>query len=169
VNIEKHLDLIRKIVWSYTKKNPGLSFDDLFSEACIACLEAQDKYDPTKSAATTFIWYVVHNRLNSVLRANARVVYQENIEEIIDEEDEAADVEEQMIARQEWEEFMASLSENARSICATVLNEQNIYLPTDKPRACKSELTKMLRARNWSWGQIWSGYREIKLALSEMR
>ncbi len=38
--IEKNLGIIRKIVWSYVHNNPGLEFDDLFAEACLAYLEA---------------------------------------------------------------------------------------------------------------------------------
>lgn len=55
--------LIYSIAWGFTNGNPQL-FEELHSEATLAYLEAEQKYDPTKGVLfTTYIWQCMRNRL----------------------------------------------------------------------------------------------------------
>lgn len=166
MNIENHLDLIRKIVWSYVSNYPGLEFEDLFSEACLACLEKKDKYDPSRGKETTFIWYSVHNHIRNLLgkepiRKELPITYTPT--------DPETDPEQEIIAKEEWAEFMSSLSEEAKVICSIIFEERDVYLPIDTPKKCRTQITKALKERGWSMNRVWAGYREIKLTLRQVR
>lgn len=71
--IEKDLNLIRKIVWSYTKTMPGLEFDDLFSEACIVYIAAEKRYDPSRGKKSTFMWHAIKNSLNLLIGKESKI------------------------------------------------------------------------------------------------
>ncbi len=166
MNIENHLDLIRKIVRSYVSNYPGLEFEDLFSEACLACLEKKDKYDPSRGKETTFIWYSVHNHIRNLL---GRAALHKELPITYTPVDTELDPERMFIAEEEWSELFASLSEEAKVICSIIFEEKDIYLPIDTPKKCRTQITKALRERDWSMNRIWAGYREIKGALAASR
>jgi RNA polymerase sigma factor (sigma-70 family) len=64
--MEKYLNLIRRITWSF-HKTTGLNWDDLFSEAVEGYYNAMDHYDPTKAGITTFVTiYVTNHMLNYI-------------------------------------------------------------------------------------------------------
>jgi len=165
--LEQHLDLIRKIVWSYVKKHPGLEFDDLFSEVCIVCLEAErDFLDEEISNASTFFWKVADNHLKTLLnRACKSKSTPWDFTESEPTNDYNPSVEEEFIARENWQEIFSSLSPEAKRICKIIFEETKLYLPTDKPRKCRGIIAKALKSRNWSGPAIWRGFREIKQAL----
>ncbi len=163
LNIENHLDLIRKITWSYVKGNPGLEFDDLFSEACLACLEARDKFNPERGKESTFIWAVVKNALINLCTSPAGIVdkrYTSCINKM------CTSPEEQLVVKEEWRSILSSLSPKSRQVCSLVLNRTSPYLPTDKPKTCRGIIIKELRKRGWAWPEIWKSFREIKQVLS---
>ena len=167
LNIEEHLNLIRKIVWSFVKGNPGLEFDDLFSEACLACLEAKHKFNPEKGKGSTFIWRVVNNRILNIIGREG-----EKNEFFLEEEGPSClqsfwpSPEEQLIAKEEWLGILNTLSPKAKEICSLVLDRTSPYLPTDKPKTCRGAIIRELRKQGWVWPDIWRGFREIKHVLS---
>jgi RNA polymerase sigma factor (sigma-70 family) len=168
LSIENHLDLIRKIVWGYVKSNPGLEFDDMFSEVCLACIEARHLYDPEKGCESTFIWYIAKNTMNNIcqhLKYRKEVACTSEFENSTVIENRMSP-EEQLIAKEEWQAILNALSTASKEICSLVLDGPSPYLPTDKPKTCRSIIIKELRERGWSWPSIWSSFREIKEILS---
>jgi RNA polymerase sigma factor (sigma-70 family) len=163
LNIENHLDLIRKIAWSYVKGNPGLEFDDLFSEACLACLEAKDTFNPERGKESTFIWAVVKNALINLCASPTEIV-DKRWTSCIDKMYPSP--EEQLIAEEEWGYILNTLSPKSKQICSLVLDRTSPYLPTDKPKTCRGIIIKELRKRGWAWPEIWKSFREIKQVLS---
>ncbi len=164
-----HLDLIRKVVWRYVKTNPGLEYEDLFSEACIAYLEGIDKFDPRKGKASTFVWTIVSNRLNALVRKEYSRMSEEQLSEDMEAGeylDPGATPEQSFIAHERWMAFVEQLSPEARVICDMVVNEHEIYLPTHQPKKCRGILLQTLRDRKWTWNQIWDTFREVKDALA---
>lgn len=160
LNIENHLDLIRKIAWSYVKGNPGLEFDDLFSEACLACVEYQNKYDPKRGCESSFIWQVIHGRLSNIIGEQKKVYPYDEI--FLN----GNSPEEQLIAEEEWIGILNTLSPKSKQVCSLVLNRTSPYLPTDKPKTCRGIIIKELRKQGWAWPEIWKSFREIKQVLS---
>lgn len=164
--LEENLDLIRKIVWGFIKGNPGLEFDDLFSEACLICLEAEHKYDPEKGKESTFIYHVVNNQMRTLLKKEA-IKFSELQNQWLEEEINLdLNPEQQIIIQEEWQEVYNSLSPKSKEICQLVLNDPDIETLIDTPKLYRGQLARRLKADNWSWNNIWGSFAEIKQALS---
>lgn len=161
LNIENHLDLIRKIAWSYVRTHPELEFDDLFSEACLACLEARDKFNPERGKESTFIWAVVKNALIDLCTSPTEIV-DKRCTSCIDKM--CTSPEEQLIAEEEWIGILNTLSPKSKQVCSIVLNITS--LPVDRPKTSRGIIIKELRKQGWIWPDIWRSFKEIKQALS---
>ena len=82
---QMELNIVRKVVWSYAL-SAGLDPDELCSEAYLAYLEAAPSYDPARGKKSTFIWNVVRNHINSLLKVKKEVpVDREAIDMLIEE------------------------------------------------------------------------------------
>ena len=166
-NEQMELNIVRKVVWSYVRST-GLDFDDfdeLCSEAYLAYLEAAPSYDPARGKKSTFIWNVVRNHINNLLKAKKEIpVDKEAIDILIGDRDEL-DPEQVVLAEESWRELFESLSPDAKMICLLVLNHGEVYLNTDKPRQARGIIARELKARGWSENKIWATFREIKQTL----
>ena len=60
-------NMARKLAWSFARTN-GDSFDDLYSEARVALLEAAPMHDPSRGAWSTFANRAISNRLCDAVR-----------------------------------------------------------------------------------------------------
>ena len=167
--LERNLDLIRKIVWSYVKGNVGLEFDDLFSSACLACLEVSNRYDPSKGKESTFVYRVVHNAIRTIIGKDSiqssKEYHPESIEIAYDKTPEN-----QIIAEETWQETLQAMSPKAHFIYDLVIDYNEVYMPTDKPKICRGIIIDELRERGWKWNDIWETFSEIKniLAISSL-
>ena len=161
---QMELNIVRKVVWSYTRST-GLDFDELCSEAYIAYLETAPSYDPSKGKKTTFIWNVVRNHINSLLKAKKEALVDEEAIDMLVEERDELDPEQVVLAEENWRELFESLSPDAKMICLLVVNDGEVYLDTDKPRESRGIIARELKARGWSENKIWATFREIKQVL----
>ena len=164
---QMELNIVRKVVWSYAR-SIGMDFDDfdeLCSEAYLAYLEAAPSYDPARGKKSTFIWNVVRNHINSLLKVKKEVpVDKEAIDMLIEERDEF-DPEQVVLAEESWRELFESLSPDAKMIFFLLLNSNEVYVNTDKPREARGIIARELKARGWSENKIWATFREIKQTL----
>ncbi len=166
-NEQMELNIVRKVVWSYARST-GLDFDELCSEAYLAYLEAAPSYDPARGKKSTFIWNVVRNHINSLLKAKKEIpVDKEAIDILIEERDEL-NPEQVVLAEESWRELFESLSPDAKMICL-LMNSGEVYLNTDKPREARGIIARELKARGWSESKIWATFREIKQTLKMRR
>lgn len=160
---QMELNIVRKVVWSYTRST-GWDFDELCSEAYLAYLEVAPSYDPAKGKKSTFIWNVVRNHINSLLKVKKEVpVDKEAIDALIEEREEL-DPEQVVLAEESWRELFESLSPEAKMIFF-LLNSNEVYINTDKPREARGIIARELKARGWSENKIWATFREIKQLL----
>ena len=160
---QMELNIVRKVVWSYTRST-DMDFDELCSEAYLAYLEAAPSYDPSRGKKTTFIWNVVRNHINDLLKMKKEVpVDKEAIDMLIEERDEL-DPEQVVLAEESWRELFESLSPDAKMIFF-LLNSNEGYINTDKPREARGIIARELKARGWSENKIWATFREIKQTL----
>ena len=162
-NEQMELNIVRKVVWSYARST-GLDFDELCSEAYLAYLEAARSYDPARGKKSTFIWNVVRNHINSLLKAKKEIPIDKEAMETLLEGREELDPERLIIAEEGWEELFNSLSPEAKMICLLV-NNGGVYLNTDKPREARGIIARELKARGWVENKIWATFREIKQTL----
>ena len=160
---QMELNIVRKVVWSYARST-GLDFDELCSEAYLAYLEAAPSYDPARGKKSTFIWNVVRNHINSLLKAKKEIPIDKEAMETLLEEREELDPERLIIAKECWEELFNSLSPEAKMIYLLVSNGE-VYLNTDKPREARGIIARELKARGWSENKIWATFRELKQTL----
>jgi len=162
-NEQMELNIVRKVVWSYTRST-GMDFDELCSEAYLAYLEAAPSYDPAKGKKSTFIWNVVRNHINSLLKDKKEIpVDKEDLDMLIEERDEL-DPEQVVLAEESWRELFESLSLDAKMIFF-LINSCEVYINTDKPRKARGIIARELKARGWSENKIWATFREIKQVL----
>jgi DNA-directed RNA polymerase specialized sigma subunit len=67
---KEHLNLIRKIAWSFYSST-GIEWQELFSEASLQYCEALKSYDPEKGRITTHLWNCIKSGLiNFVKKEN---------------------------------------------------------------------------------------------------
>ena len=164
---QMELNIVRKVVWSYARST-GLDFDELCSEAYLAYLEAAPSYNPARGKKSTFIWNVVRNHINSLLKAKKEIpVDKEDIDMLIEERDEL-DPERVVLAEESWRELFESLSPDAK-IIFFLLNSNEVYINTDKPREARGIIARELKNRGWSENKIWATFRELKQTLKMTR
>jgi len=162
-NEQMELNIVRKVVWSYTRST-GLDFDELCSEAYLAYLEAAPFYDPARGKKSTFIWNVVRNHINDLLKAKREVPVDKEAIDMLIEEKEEPDPEQIVLAEESWRELFESLSPDAKMIFS-LLNSSEVYINTDKPREARGIIARELKARGWPENKIWATFREIKQVL----
>ena len=163
---QMELNIVRKVVWSYTR-SAGLDFEDfdeLCSEAYLAYLEAAPSYDPARGKKSTFIWNVVRNHINNLLKVKKEIPVDKEAMETLLEGHEEFDPERIIIAEEAWEELFESFSPEAKMICFLVSNGE-VYVNTDKPREARGIIARELKARGWPENKIWATFREIKQVL----
>ncbi len=165
---EEEINTIRKIVWSYSRST-GLEFDDLYSEACLAYLEAAAAYNPERGKKSTFIWTVVQNHIRIMLKKRKREVPVDvEVIETLLEGREELDPEKIVCSEECWKELLGSFSPEAQTICKLVTSTECEF-DAEKPREARGKIAKELRRRGWSHGKIWAAFREIKLKLKNRR
>ena len=100
---DEQLNIVRKVVWSYARST-GLDFDELCSEAYLAYLEAAPSYDPARGKKSTFIWRVVQNHINNLLKKNTKEIAtdKEAMETLLEGREELGP-EQIIIAEECWE------------------------------------------------------------------
>ena len=160
---QMELNIVRKVVWSYTRST-GLDFDELCSEAYLAYLEAAPSYEPSRGKKTTFIWNVVRNHINDLLKVKKEVTVDKGAMETLLKGHKELDPERLIIAEECWEELFNSLSPEAKMICLLV-NNGEVYVNTDKPREARGIIARELKSRGWGENKIWATFREIKQTL----
>jgi len=166
MNTDEVLLLLRKIAWNFVQRCPGLEFDDMFSEACVAYLHCVHRYDPSRGNMSTFLWHSVTNHLNTLLSKSS--FYMENSSELPESiQDPNTGPEEAVLARERWTEWWNMLTPEARVIVELTFSKAD-SAPTDKPKLFRGVLVKALRSRGWSWTRIWKGLREVKLAVARL-
>lgn len=164
--MQNELNLIRKIVWSYVRGNPGLEYEEVFSEACLAYLEALPRYKADKGTKSTFTWHVVHSHLNNLLKREGRYKKNEMPTYITPEAKiHSPSPEHLLCAKEHWEELLESLSPEGKVLCEIALYG-DVYLPISTPRKSRGILAKELAKRGWKGQKIWGAFRELKEALS---
>lgn len=161
LEIESNLNLIRKIVWGFVKNNPnGLEFDDLFSEACLACLEAAAQYDPDRGQESTYIYRVVCNGLHTFL--NQRTLICIELTEVL--LTDSPGPEDAYLIEEHWQEIMTGLSPEAHAVLQLVMDGSML---TDRtPKQQRGQIVVYLRKHGWPWSRIWGAFREIRVALA---
>jgi len=170
-----YLDWARKIAWSF-HETTGIDFEDLFSEACIAYYQALERYDPKRGKITTYLWYCINNKIINYLREEKK--YHQYIllfntiqcffedDEMIDEDQTLSILETEIskVEHIEGNKFFETLSRDAQEIVRIIVQtpEQFLYLT---PSETTHKIADTLLSQGWRWKRIWTGIRDLKLAV----
>jgi len=176
--LEKDLNLVRKIVWSYVRTLPpslyNMEFEDLFSEACLAYLKAQAAYNPKRGRKSTFMYTVIRNHLNDYIAAQKRIAAgelstdKEMMALLLDTDPyKQLSPEDMYLAKEKLANVLSTLSEDARFICSLLLRPpKDLSLP-NTPRKCRGEITQYLhKKKKWPRERIRKAFKEIKQAIA---
>ena len=177
--IEKNLNLIRNIAWSYHKTNPAIEFDDLFSEGCIAYLEAEKNFNPNYGTKkTSYIWMCMQSHLNNITKRENKInqwispvifeeIFQGSIYSLEDTPSSTSyQPEKCLMAKEAYASLFNTLSPMAQELIESIQNGLGGYLPIDTPKLCRGAIKDALRKQGWSWANIWDTFREIKMTLA---
>lgn len=167
------LPLLRKITWTFLRSHPEFEFDELFSEACCAYVDALPHYDPSRGRKSTFLWTVVTRHLQQTALVAQR---QAAAESLLEDDDPLfltlaspePSPEQALLATERWEEFLQALSPFAQAVVHAALTTSPAPLPVDTPRVCRGEIVARLREEGMAWKAIWQGIREVKAAVAAL-
>lgn len=180
-------NMARKLAWTFAFSN-GESFDDLYSEAQVALLEAAPKYDPTRASWSTFAHRAISNRLCDAVRKwrtgsgcvpKGYNVLLKPIEVELDDKD-GFDIEHNVHWTErphpepypyhivELKSSLSILSAEAKDVLRIVLQAPGELMAMgqrETPTRLRQGLKRSLRDRGWTEKQIRKAFEEIKKAL----
>lgn len=151
--MQKDLNLIRKIAWSYVHTT-GLEFEELFSVAALGYTKALNSFNPNKSCFSTWAWTNMSHELNDFLSKEPK-------DDLINKESINPEQE------YSFKESIQSLSQEAQQVCKMVFESPAEYI-SHAPKLSRGKIKDELRSEGWSWSQIWRSFKEIKSTLNEM-
>ena len=153
--MEKHINLIRKIAWSF-HKTTRIDWDDLFSEAVECYFKGLEVYDPKKSAITTFMYqYITNGLINYVNKYKA-----------INEPLSSIDAEEfYYIPTHDPTPFWEYLSDDAQKIAKLIWKYSQHFVCLDSDQAEQRVIQIMTHPKlDWSEERTLAGLRDLKRA-----
>lgn len=144
-------NLIRKIAWSYSTSTK-IPFDDLFQESLVAYLEKIDLWDPKKAKKSTYVWYIVHSRLNTYVKTERQFkapLTDLNLLNNISYESSSL-----------FENFSNLATEITKLIC----DNSDLFIDYSKFKI-KSEVTKKMKIKGVHQEQVCKSFNEIEYYL----
>ena len=147
-----HLNLLRKIVWSF-HQSTGLDWDDLFQEAYLAYTYAMTTYDPSKGAISTFLWTHISNQLRTYYRKEKYIA------------DPLVDIKALYAHSVIQDPFFESLTADARIIADMVLRTRTRFIKLS-PKKAKERVITIMQSNGWKYERIKPALDNLKLACS---
>jgi hypothetical protein len=165
-----NLNLVRKIAWEF-HLSTGLDWEDLFSEASVAYVEAVRIHDPERSSITTFIWWSVCSHLKNYLKKENKYrdftvlcdTYFDESAEGVSEDKLLSSMVSSIDRAIDESRFFDSLTEEAADVAKVVLKNIDILI-VQTPEDAKQKIAQLMTEKGSSWRQIWKGIKDLKLA-----
>jgi hypothetical protein len=165
-----NLNLVRKIAWEF-HLSTGLDWEDLFSEASVAYVEAIRAHDPTRSSVTTFIWWSVCSHLKNYLKKENKYrdftvfydTYFDDSAEGISEDRLLSSLVNHIDRAIDESDFFDSLSQEATDVARVVLKNIDTLI-VQSPEDAKQSIAHLMTEGGSSWRQVWKGIRDLKTA-----
>jgi RNA polymerase sigma factor (sigma-70 family) len=156
--MEKHINLIRHVAWSF-HKTTGIKWQDLFSEACLAYCECLRSYNPAKGAQTTWAVHAMRNALINFCKKEKRNLILEGIDDwyVVT-----------FTPVYEFFEESKNLSADTQAIIRMV--RENPIRYSGAPRKVRGKIKTDLReVQQWKWTRIWDAMSNLKEELAHDR
>lgn len=143
-----HLPMLHSLAWQYHRKT-GIDVNELYSEACLAAVKIDHKFDPEKGCLSTFVYTAIRHKLlkyiTEQIHKNGRPIKNEIV---------SYNLPDKSIL------FTASIDEmqsKARELCNMIFNSPEKYMTMSL-----KDITKQLENMGWSITTIRNTFREIK-------
>ena len=148
----KHINLVRKITWSF-HKTTGLDWDDLFQEGYLAYQYALGKYDPEKGKLSTFLWIHINNHLITYCKKHrdANMIF--------------IDFNELTKLSESPEYFKEKLSKDAQEIAELALKMHRRLLKMRKAKVI-AKIENIMLKRGWNYLRTYRALNELRLVYS---
>ena len=158
--IMANIRIPQKIAWSF-HRTTGIEWEELYSEAVIAYLEAISIFDPAKGKLTTLTYEQIRNRLCTFCRKQnaleSRLAKGEPIPQT-HSQDHAS------VFRTAVFHEMMDGSDSTKKIFELIMKNPHKYMKWGG----RGEIKKQLRKLGWTWREIWAGISEMKEALKRI-
>lgn len=162
----EHLNLLRKIAWSF-HKSTGLDWDDLFQEAYVAYEYAMNQYKPeSKVPISSFIWTHVSNQLKTYYQKELKYIYP-LVNAYRTDVTAHTNLQAWVVPHPEYEDhnFKESLDQDSIEIAELLIGKYWKFLPLP-PRDVNSKIIEIMRKRGWSLDRIFSGINNLRMYLT---
>lgn len=153
--MEKYINLIRKIAWSF-HKTTGLNWDDLFSAAVDGYFNAMDCYDAKKAGISTHLtMYLTYHMLNYIKK-------QKEINEPLT----SIDAEEfYYIPTHNPIPFWESLTKDAQKIAELICKYSQYFVCLNSDQAEQRVIQLMTHSKvGWTEERTLTGLKDLKQA-----
>lgn len=148
--MEKNLNLLRKIAWSF-HRTTGLDWDDLFQQAALSYCEGLRKYDPSRGKLTTFMWCKIINDLKLYLKAQEEWKQSTTSIENIDKPIQKTNL-------------FESFSNEAQQVAKIILRKP-VNFTGKTPKEARLKVIKTLISAKWAYKKISIAFKDLQLAL----
>lgn len=152
-----NISTARKLAWSFARTT-GLDVDELFQEACLAGLKAEEQssYDPSRGATKdTFLYWKMKTGLLDYIKKLRRE--KEKGEDIPVGDDIQVGTE----VRYGFLDEVNNLSRAAQEAWNMLYKNPHEYLALGSKKA-RGELKTQLREQGWSWPKIRQALNELR-------
>ena len=156
----EHIQLIRKIAWSF-HKTTGLEWEELFAEASLYYCRALTTYDPTRGQKlTTYVWRSISCELINYIKKNQKI------------SDNYSSLEIEKLWNRPWEttpfktsSVFEALTKEAQEIVALILALPERF-SEDTPKQAQKHIVNILKERGWKKDKIEAAMKNIKIAFN---
>ena len=181
--IEQMENMARKLSWSFAHTNND-SYEDLYSEAQVALLEAAPMHDPSRGAWSTFAHRAISNQLCDVVKKWRRGHGINPKDRNLDWSEwtslgrfqrpskaplsECPHLEPYPYRLAELKSSLSILSAEAKDVLRIIAQAPGELLALgqrETPTRLRQGLKRKLREQGWTEKQIWGAFKEIKAAL----
>lgn len=150
----ENVNLVRKLAWSF-HRTTGIDWSELFSEACMAYLEAMQSYDSSKGAKTTWAYHGIRGQLIIFCKQERRFKHPEGIEDWYSYSDD-------------FEELFSvekKLSPITKEIVEMVLHDPKRYAIYPPLKAVGKIRQDLRDVKKWTWPKVEEGMRTLRAEL----
>jgi hypothetical protein len=155
-------NLAKSLSWTYAQRT-GIEYEELYAEAALSFLSAQGRYDPERSALTTFAYVAISNHLKGFRPSRWVSLEPEEMEQL-------PDTHVQIGQRAEFLSALADLSKEAQHVCLLALSiPSEVWELVPKSSQAQGLLITLLREQGWRHRKIKKSFGEIRTVLKETR
>lgn len=149
----ENINLIRHHSWSF-QRSTGFSYEDLFSEACLAYCEALTRFDPNKGKLNNYATTLIQNKLRDFVRIENRYV--------------CTTIPETSVEYTYIKDFVNELPKKVRDFAQLILNNLEDVDDTLSPCQARIQIRKVLIEQGFDKRYVNNQMKALKEAINKI-